>query len=643
MDDRRAASLPVYTGDDLGAAYTKQKTVFKLWAPTAASVALHLYTTGTDSEPGARELGFYPMTRQGEGVWSAVVQGDANGIYYTYALTFDSPPLYRTTIVDPYARACGANGRRGMVIDLDAAAPDGWDKDAHPRLDRHANAVWECHVADFSGDEHSGVPKPWRGKYMAFTVTDSTLDDDKTHPTCLNYIKGLGVSHVQLQPIFDFATVDEVRGGYNWGYDPLNFNIPEGSYATDSYHGEVRVRECRAMVAALHSAGLGVVMDVVYNHTFNKYSWLERSVPGYWNRCTPQGEMTNGSGCGCDLASERPMVRKYIVDSVCYWAKEYHIDGFRFDLMALLDVDTMNAVRAALDALPGGRDILLYGEPWAGGATNMDPGAVPADKAALDKLDSRIGFFCDDTRDAIKGDVFLPAQGGYINGDPRRALRLLHAPGAWRSGAGGFTPRAASQVVQYVSAHDNATLWDKLCAVGGVQDFDVPNADLLAQNRMAAGILCTCQGLPLFYAGEEFGRTKHGNENSYRGPLVVNALAWRRAYQSGFVSLVRYYRGLLAIRRAYPALAGAAGEPAPFLLALPGWLIGFVVESQQGGGDLAVFYNAETSPQQVDLPTGFWQTLCDGTHAQPQPFGKTRSGTVNLPAKSVVILLRVGP
>lgn len=298
------------------------------------------------------------------------------------------------------------------------------------------------------------------------------------------------MTHVQLQPIFDFATVDEVSGeDYNWGYDPLNYNLPEGSYATDAFHGEVRVRECRAMVQALHSAGLGVVMDVVYNHTYYSYSWLERTVPGYWNRRWENGSLTNGSGCGCDLASERTMVRKYLVDSCVYWAKEYHIDGFRFDLMALHDVETMNAIRAALDALPGGEDILMYGEPWQGGSTRMEHGAIPANKQAAGLLDSRIGFFCDNTRDAIKGGVFNAGSAGYINGDMHCGYQVLHSIPAWRGGQADFMPQAPGQVVQYVSAHDNYTLWDKLKCVARRGDYAAPDADLLAQNRMAAGYL----------------------------------------------------------------------------------------------------------------------------------------------------------
>lgn len=392
MNWQQACELPYYGGSDLGANPAAEETVFKLWAPTACGVVVCLYATGTDAEPGAGERGVHELHREADGVWAITLPGNLHGTYYLYRVYF--PDGRMQEVVDPYARSAGANGQRGMVLDLTRAAPEGWDADARPAIPPHARSVWEVHVADFSADARSGVRPEWRGKFMGFTQPDTTLDGDGAHPTCLNYLKGLGVSHVQLQPIFDYATVDETRpgGGYNWGYDPQNYNVPEGSFATDPFHGEVRVRECRAMVAALHHAGLGVVMDVVYNHTYHGESNLERTVPGYWNRRWPNGMMTNGSGCGCDLASERPMVRKYIVDSVLYWAKTYHIDGFRFDLMALEDVDTMNAIRAALDSLPGGESILMYGEPWMGGGTNLEGGARPADKRALDALSDRIGF-----------------------------------------------------------------------------------------------------------------------------------------------------------------------------------------------------------------------------------------------------------
>ena len=638
MREQQAAALPAYTGKDLGATWQKDRTIFKLWAPTASAVRVLLYATGSDDEPGAGLRGYHLMEPAGQGVWQVHVEENLAGVYYVYALQFEGQEGEVLT-ADPYARACGINGRRSMVIDLASAAPEGWEKDRRPKISAHARCIWETHVGDFSADPASGVPEKWRGKYLGFTVEDTCLDGDPDKPTCLAYLKRLGASHVQLMPIFDFDRIDEADpDGYNWGYDPLNYNVPEGSYATDPYHGEVRVRECRAMIAAIHQAGLGVVMDVVYNHTYQPDGWLERTVPGYYCRRTPDGHLTNGSGCGCDLASERRMMRKYIVDSCLYWAKEYHVDGFRFDLMALEDVETMNAVRAALDALPGGRDILMYGEPWTGGGTCMDSGARPSDKGALDVLDSRIGFFCDATRDDIKGGVFDPRSPGYVNGGPYHGVHLLHAVDAWLDGEAGFQPRAAGQVVQYVSAHDNYTLWDKLKLVAGRTDYNSPDADLLAQNRMAAGIYLTCQGLPFMQGGEEFARTKGGDGNTYLGPQSVNRLDWRRAAEMR--PLVDYYRGLLAIRRAHPELSGEAGENAPILLAMPGWLIGFVLEKADGRGELAVYYNPETTSQWVELPGGPWRRLCDGTRAGAEPFGDELSGYVELAPVSVNIFAR---
>mgnify|MGYP000048995628 FL=1 len=383
-------------------------------------------------------------------------------------------------------------------------------------------------------------------------------------------------------------------------------------------------------------------MDVVYNHTYHGESNLERTVPGYWNRRWPNGMMTNGSGCGCDLASERPMVRKYVVESVLYWATAYHIDGFRFDLMALEDVDTMNAIRAALDSLPGGESILLYGEPWMGGGTNFEGGARPADKRALDALHERIGFFCDDTRDCIKGNVFDAANAGYVNGAPAAWLRcaaLGQRVAQRRHTASG--PSAPGRSCSHVSAHDNYDALGQAGRRGRRGDYDCPDADLLAQNRMTAGIYLTCQGLPFMQAGEEWGRTKHGDHNSYKGPLATNRLDWTRAHRPEFAALTAFYRGMLAIRRAYPRLSGAAGEPEPFILALPGWLIGFVPENDgtATAGQLAVYYNPERTRQWASLPAGTWRKVSDGVHAGVTPFGPCFRDALELAPTSVTVLV----
>ena len=622
-----------YTGP-LGPDYTPGGTCLRLWAPTAEAVTVTLYHKGD----GGAVLGTEPLVRGAQGVWSVWLPGEQHGRYYTFAVTVDG--ITRET-GDPYTRAAGVNGVRSMIVDLARTAPSGWERDVRPTIPPAQRAVWEVSVRDFSQDAASGVRPAWRGKYMAFTQQGTTLHGDGIHPTCLNYLKRLGVKYVQLMPIFDFGSVDEAKPllrQYNWGYDPTNFNVPEGSYSTDPTRGEVRIRECREMIAALHAAGIGVVMDVVYNHTYRTENPLNNTVPYYFFRQNPDGSFSNGSGCGNEFASERPMARRYLIDSILYWAKEYHIDGFRFDLMGLYDAESINAVRAALDSLPGGRDILLYGEPWQGGSTNFEGGARPADKRALDVLSDRIGFFCDDTRDSIKGNVFDAGNAGYVNGALQHGYEVLHSIGAWRGGQHGYWPRQAGQVVQYISAHDNLTLWDKLAAVGRRRDYDAPDAELLAQNRLAAGIYLTCQGLPFMQAGEEWGRTKHGDHNSYKGPLETNKLDWTRAHRPEFAALTAFYRGMLAIRRTCARIAGAYGEPQPFVLALQGWLIGFIPESPDPKDVVVVYYNPERTHQWVSLPIGSWRKLADGVHAGTNPFGPIYRDAMELPPVSVTVL-----
>ena len=618
----------------LGPEYTLSGTRLRLWAPTAQSVCVNLYRKGS----GGVCMGTLPLERGPQGVWSIYLPGDQHGRYYTFTVTVDG--VSRET-GDPYARAAGVNGTRSMIVDLARTAPSGWERDVRPVIPPEQRAVWEVNVRDFSQDAASGVRPAWRGKFMAFTQQGTTLHGDGIHPTCLNYLRRLGVKYVQLMPIFDFGSVDEAKPllrQYNWGYDPTNFNVPEGSYSTDPTRGEVRIRECREMIAALHAAGIGVVMDVVYNHMYRNENPLNDTVPCYFFRQNEDGSFSNGSGCGNEFASERPMARRYMIDSILYWAQEYHIDGFRFDLMGLYDVETINAVRAALDALPGGRDILMYGEPWQGGGSQLH--RYEANKANLAMLNDRIGIFCDDTRDAIKGGCFDAREPGYVEGKESALWDIGAAVAAWcRSSA--LPPHSPGQIVSYVSAHDNYTLWDKLAAVARRGDYDWPDADLLAQNRMTAGIYLTCQGLPFMQAGEEWGRTKYGDHNSYKGPLSTNRLDWARAHRPEFAALTAFYRGMLAIRRAYPRLSGAAGEPEPFLLALPGWLIGFVPEHDDTAakGQLAVYYNPERTRQWASLPTGTWRKLSDGVHADAAPFGPCFRDALELAPTSVTVLV----
>lgn len=599
-----------YTGP-LGPDYTPGGTCLRLWAPTAEAVTVTLYHKGD----GGAVLGTEPLVRGAHGVWSIWLPGEQHGRYYTFAVTVNG--ITRET-GDPYARAAGVNGVRSMIVDLARTAPSGWERDVRPTIPPAQRAVWEVSVRDFSQDAASGVRPAWRGKYMAFTQQGTTLHGDGIHPTCLNYLKRLGVKYVQLMPIFDFGSVDEAKPllrQYNWGYDPTNFNVPEGSYSTDPTRGEVRIRECREMIAALHAAGIGVVMDVVYNHTYRTENPLNNTVPYYFFRQNADGSFSNGSGCGNEFASERPMARRYLIDSILYWAKEYHIDGFRFDLMGLYDAESINAVRAALDSLPGGRDILLYGEPWQGGASQLH--RYEANKANLAMLNERVGIFCDDTRDAIKGGCFDAREPGYVEGKPGSFWDIGAAVAAWcRSDR--LPPHAPSQIVSYVSTHDNFTLWDKLlCVRYEKPEFTARDTVALAQNRLAAGIYLTSFGLPFMQAGEEFARTKKGVGNSYRSSPALNRLDWNRAEQ--YHALVDYYRGLLALRAAFPRL-GSTDRHAPEALqffALEQPLVGWTLPAVWGDGAawsaLCVFYNPTETACTVPLPAGQWKLLSDGT------------------------------
>ena len=616
-----------YTGP-LGPDYTPGGTCLRLWAPTAEAVTVTLYHKGD----GGAVLGTKSLVRGAHGVWSVWLPGEQHGRYYTFAVTVDG--ITRET-GDPYARAAGVNGVRSMIVDLARTAPSGWERDVRPNIPPAQRAVWEVSVRDFSQDAASGVRPAWRGKYMAFTQQGTTLHGDGIHPTCLNYLKRLGVKYVQLMPIFDFGSVDEAKPllrQYNWGYDPTNFNVPEGSYSTDPTRGEVRIRECREMIAALHAAGIGVVMDVVYNHTYRTENPFNSTVPYYFFRQNPDGSFSNGSGCGNEFASERPMARRYLIDSILYWAKEYHIDGFRFDLMGLYDAESINAVRAALDALPGGRDILLYGEPWQGGASQLH--RYEANKANLAMLNERVGIFCDDTRDAIKGGCFDAREPGYVEGKPGSFWDIGAAVAAWcRSDR--LPPHAPSQIVSYVSAHDNFTLWDKLlCVRYEKPEFTARDTVALAQNRLAAGIYLTSFGLPFMQAGEEFARTKKGVSNSYRSSPTLNRLDWNRAEQ--YHALVDYYRGLLALRAAFPRL-GSTDRHAPEALqffALEQPLVGWTLPAVWGDGAawsaLCVFYNPTETACTVPLPAGQWKLLSDGTSSSLWR-GQSRVFTGNAP------------
>ncbi|MBR4081568.1 MAG: type I pullulanase [Clostridia bacterium] len=615
-------------------------TRFLLWAPTAESVTLRLYEDGSDGRPYASTM----MTPLAQGVWFHEAEEDLHGVYYDYLVTVDG--VTRRT-ADPYARACGLNGARSMVVDLRRTDPDGWAEDKAP-VRQAEDVIYELHVKDFSWDPASGVPADKRGKFAALTLRGTTLNGDGAHPTCVDHILRMGATHVQLMPVYDYGSVDEVGGAeqFNWGYDPVNYNIPEGSYASDAARGEVRIREMKEAVQALHRAGLRVIMDVVYNHTYELDSWLFRTVPWYYYRQNEDGSASNGSGCGTEIASERSMCGKYILDSVMYWAQEYHIDGFRFDLMGMMDVPLMNRIRQALDEQFGAGEKLVYGEPWTGGACHPRPGTMLADKGNIRSLDRGVGAFCDNTRDGIKGSVMQAESRGFVNGGGLNAAHLACCVRGWSGEGGAFI--APSQTISYLSCHDDWTLWDKLVyTMDGMMDFAGSTPRILAANRLAAAILMCCQGRLFFLSGEEFARTKLGVKNSYCSPLSINRMDWQRSLDNA--ALAEYYRGLIALRKQLPGLCDKSETAAGRIICSKqvGENAAALLLHNHGEGSrydqLLMMFNASGSHVQVALPVGRWAVLADGDDSFLWQHPSMVEGTAVLPPMSAMILGRTDP
>lgn len=623
-----------YSGP-LGAVCSEAGTRIDLWAPTAQAVFVHFYPGGNDCQA----VETVSMAKMEKGVWRYETRRNLNGWYYDFDVSTDGKVL-RTA--DPYARACGVNGKRSMVIDLATTNPENWAQD-RPPAQKPEQVIWEVHVRDFSWDPDGGFEAADRGKYSALCREGTTLKGKGVCPTGLDYLKGLGVTHIQLMPVYDFGSVDETcpEKCYNWGYDPVNYNVPEGSYASDPYRGEVRIRELKEMIAALHRHGFRVIMDVVYNHTYTRDSWLWRTVPGYYYRQKPDGSPSNGSGCGNDLASERSMCRQYILDSVLYWAEQYHMDGFRFDLMGLLDQELMESVQRALDARFGVGEKLVYGEPWRGGDTALSRPVVLCDKNGLKSIDGRIGAFCDDTRDAVKGSLMDSAARGFVNGGGIRADKLCNCITGWSCGRGAY--QTPNQTITYLSCHDDWTLWDKLVlTMDEKKDFTDIRPDILRANRMAAAINFCCQGRPFLLAGEEFGRTKGGIKNSYCSDSKVNQLDWNRAWQNR--ELVDYYRGLIGLRMQLPALQDKTPQASKRLL----WARQMTPDCVAVGMDntgagsrwkqLLMLFNGGSETRTCQLPEGTWQLLVDDLSSTYWKQNRKVGSTATVPPVSVLIL-----
>ena len=532
-------------------------------------------------------------------------------------------------VVDPYAKAVGVNGNRGMVVDLSETDPEGWDQDSFARVSYGCEAsVWEVSVRDFSADASSGVSEKNRGKYLAFTETGTTLNGEGSVATCVDYLRSLGVKYVQINPFYDFASIDEAETSkpqYNWGYDPKNYNVPEGSYSSDPYDGLVRIRECKEMIQALHKAGIGVIMDVVYNHTyFSRDSFLNMIVPYYYHRINEDGTWSNGSQCGNDVATERIMVRRFIRDSVTYWAKEYHIDGFRFDLMGLMDVTTMNSIRVALDALPDGNSIIMYGEAWRMNTT-VPSGVKLANQDNVKLLSKRIGAFNDTARDGVR--EFVRA------GTPKNGVRSsISAEGS------GWTD-TPNQCVNYVSCHDNQTLYDYLVNyIYRDKEYEKRREDLIAMNKLAAAVVMTSRGMPFMLAGEEMGRTKKGDGNSYISPIEINRINWNNLQL--YTSLVDYYRGLIQLRAAVTALADPTGNRSEltYLETPDKGAVAFTTGASDSPTMVAAFNGNPTERTRITLPEGKWVVVANNERAGLMSLG-TAEGALTVEPTSAVILI----
>ena len=644
-----------YDGE-LGVIYSKNSSEFKLWAPLAEQVELVLY--GKDYNALESNKTIIKMNRENRGVWRVKIDEDLSGKYYNY-LVRNNGKTYES--VDPYAKAVSINGEKSMVIDMESTNPKGWSNDKKPILnDVTDSIIYEAHIRDLTKDEASGVITELRGKYIGAVLENSKIKGTSI-TTGLDHLKELGITHIHLLPVFDYGSIDErydSPDNYNWGYDPQNYNVPEGSYSTNPYEGAVRISEFKEMVYKFHQAGIRVVMDMVYNHTYNLESPLNLTVPGYYYRKDKYGCYSNGSGCGNETASERYMFRKYMIDSVLYWAKEYHIDGFRFDLMGLHDLETMRIIRNELNKVD--KSIIMYGEGWTCYDTplNINESAVKNNICKFDDL--QIAAFSDDARDSIKGSVFLKESLGFVNGgdnyeesikyticastkhDEIDLSKVVYSKSFWAN--------EPYQTITYDSAHDNNTLFDKL----RMSCKDENEEELLKMNKLAAAIVLTSQGISFLHEGEEFARVKENLEgeiieNSYNSSDYTNELKWLRKQR--YIDLFNYYKGLIKLRKEYKAFRMNSNKEIQNNISFmakgnefkDNHIVGYIINIEDYNDSyskIAVIFNANKYNVEVDLDEGKWNVLVDGEKADSEVQYKIEDSIVNVSARSALILIK---
>ena len=605
--------------------FAADKTVFRLNSPYKTT--LRIYKDGEGGKP----MKTVKMKSKGDGVWEAVVKGNLNGLFYTFDTgNGECPGLF--------AKAVGVNGNRGAVVNMPSTDPEGWNEDRRPALASPADLViYELHHRDFSIDPSSGLGN--KGKFLALT-----------DPKAIEYLKRLGVNAIHILPSFDYASVDETRldtPQYNWGYDPKNYNVPEGSYSTDPYSPTVRIKEFKQMVQALHRAGIRVILDVVYNHTFDiKNSNFQRVNPDYFYRKTADGKYSDGSGCGNETASEKALMREYMLESVKYWVNEYHIDGFRFDLMGVHDIVTMNDIRAAVDQIDP--SIYIYGEGWSAGSC-----AYPTDKLAM-KANTRqlngIGAFCDDMMDALRGPFSDDHKGGFLAGMPDMEeslkfgivgaishpqidmTRVNYSKEAWTN--------SPTQMVSYVSCHDDLCLTDRLrSSIPGITEDELIRLDLLAQTAVL-----TSQGVPFILCGEEMLRDKKGVHNSFKSPDSINHLDWNNLKR--YPQVFDYYSGLIALRKGHPAFrlanADLVRKHLSFLDA-PKGVVAFSLNDNAGGDswrDIIVILNANKQPTDINVPEGEYTVVVDNGKVDVNGLGSITGQKATVGGQQAMVIYR---
>ncbi|OJJ20293.1 type I pullulanase [marine bacterium AO1-C] len=642
---------PVYKGNDLGLTYSPQKTILKLWSPKADKVIVRLYEQGV----GGKALLTEEMQKGDSGEWIWSRQKNLAGTYYTFQVYFGGKPLDETPGV--YAKAVGANGKRAMILDLDSTDPKGWSNDKRPTLKNFNDIIiYELHIRDFTIHPSSGARS--KGKFLGLAETKTK--GPQGIKTGLDHIKELGVTHVHLLPAFDYRSIDETKLNktpypYNWGYDPLNYNVPEGSYATNPYNGAIRIKEFKKMVQALHRQGIRVILDVVYNHTgHTQKSYFNLEYPKYYYRLNKDGAFSNASACGNETASEKYMMRKYIIESVKYWTQEYHLDGFRFDLMGIHDIETMNLVSKELHKIDP--TIFVYGEGWTAGGSPL-PSAKQALKRNAYKLDN-VAVFSDDIRDGIKGSWNKHQDKGFASGKPglEESIKFgivaatRHPEVNYQKVNYSKTPYSKEpfQTINYVSCHDNHTLWDKLVESVKKTEPEVSETALIKMHLLANTIVLTSQGVAFLHAGVDFLRTKKGVENSFESPDAINQIDWRRKQK--YLAVFRFYQKLIQLRKQHPAFRMTSNDQIRKHLRFlkPGIpnVVAYQLSGKANGDhwkDIVVIFNGNRTEQVLDIPLaskGSWKIALQGQNIYLKGIKRSADTQVKIPGSSAMILFR---